>query len=259
MAKDKTAGTDQTSDPTKSAAFKDAVANAVAASIPAIREQILNSLAVARDGKDIGSAGTAADMLAGDQGFAEKLAMAISQLTDQGTGRKRVAPEIVRQRSEARELMVRLIIEARAAGEKPLYGLRNKVYLDEVLVDPVYITAAHEQKQTQITWMQVPNEAMVPLNDVAKGIFKAFMDSIGSVEKPAPEAPLGGVTAGGLTIRTGSKSVRPLAALGNMEEGSIHKPAPTDGGLNIAHRGAPGQFKETRILGTIAAPARQTS
>ena len=228
--------------------FADAVASAVEKALPALRAQILGNLANART--DVGT-GPAAQP--GDHAFAESIAMAIASLTDQGTGRKRVAPVIVQQRIVARERMTQLIIEARAAGAVPQYNLRNKVYLDELLVEPVWIAPDHTQRQTVIEWSSVPNEAMIPVNDVAKGIHAAFMDSIGSVEKPAPEAALLGVTAGGLVVRSGSRAMRPLAALGTQEHQT------TEGGLNVPHRNRPGQFVEKRILGTVMEPARQTA
>ncbi len=227
--------------------FASAVASAVEKAMPALRAQILGNLASART--DIGE-GPAE--LPGDHAFAESIAMAIASLTDQGTGRKRVAPEIVKQRLKARELMTNLIVEARAAGQVPQYNLRNKVYLDELLVEPVWIAPDHTQRQTVIEWQSVPNEAMIPVNEVAKGIHSAFMDSIGSVEKPAPEAALMSITAGGLVVRSGSRAMQPLKALGDQ----THQP--TEGGLNVPHRNRPGQFVEKRILGTVMDPARQT-
>lgn len=229
--------------------FADAVAKALDAALPELRKQILGNLAEAR----VSTTG-AETVNPSDHAFAEKIAMAIGQLTDQGTGRKRVAPEIVQQRAEARDRMTKLIIEARAANLIPTYHLRNKVYLDEMLVDPVWIAPDHTQRQTLIEWQSVPSEAMIPVNDAAKGIFEAFMDSIGSVEKPAPEAQLLGVTAGGLVVRSGSKAMRPLEATGGNKQ---HEPTP--GGLNVPHRGNPGQFIEKRILGTVMTPARQTA
>ena len=228
--------------------FANAVASAVEKALPALRAQILGNLANART--DIGTGPAEAP---GDRAFAESIAMAIASLTDQGTGRKRVAPEIVQQRLVARERMTNLIIEARATGQVPEYNLRNKVYLDELLVEPVWIAPDHTQRQTLIQWSSVPNEAMIPANDVAKAIHSAFMDSIGSVEKPAPEAALMSITAGGLVVRSGSRAMRPLAALGTQEH------QPTEGGLNVPHRNRPGQFVEKRILGTVMEPARQTA
>lgn len=220
----------------RDADFQNAVNEAVARAIPGIVAQLSKARGTAdRD----------------DSTFAEGLAMAIAQLTDQGTGRKRVAPEIVEARAKARERMTGLIVEARAAGEIPSYQLRNKVYLDEVLVDPLYVDpATKNQKPTEIDWPGVPNEAMIPINDTAKEIHKAFIESIGSI---APEHQVAGkpfaVTAGGLVVKGGSSALRQVTAFREHENVASE-------GLRIRGREAPGKHKEIRVLGTVHEPAR---
>ena len=187
-----------------------------------------------------------------DHAFADMLAMAIAGLTDQGSGRKHVAPQVIKARSDARERMMKLIV---AEGRVPQYELRNKVYLDEVLVDPIWIDpASKQQRATVIEWRAVPNDVMVPVNEVAKEIFTAFRESIGTVEDAPIQPAIMGVTAGGLTIKSGSKAVREVVAFKNAAE-----PHESSGGLNIAHRGKPGQYVEKNILGTVAPAARQTA
>lgn len=191
-----------------------------------------------------------------DTHFAEKMAMAIAQLTDQGTGRKRIAPEILQQRAKAADRMVKLLIDARAKGNVPSYGMRNKAYLDEVLVYPSYIAPDHTQHQTEIDWPGVPNEAMVPINEVAKEIFAAYKESIGSIDKVVPDDILS-VTPGGLTVRGGSRTMQKNRPLGTMED-RPDQPTSGTGGLSIKHKqNRPGQHKEINVLGTVAAPARQ--
>src|SRR5208282_1008270 len=48
-----------------------------------------------------------------DKRFAETLALAFAQLTEQGQGRKYVDPKILRERGEARDRMFVLIVDAR--------------------------------------------------------------------------------------------------------------------------------------------------
>ena len=234
--------------------FKQALAAAVSDAVPAITEQILGRLMAARGG--------AADpaTLGSDKAFAAEMAMAIAQLTDQGSGRKRVSPEIVRQRSEARDRMTQLILEARDSGAVPVYQLRHKVYLDEQLVEPIFIDPrSREQCATEIEWRAVPSEAMIPVNDVAKAIFRAFADSIGSIEHENYERPLMGVTAGGLVIRSNSAAVRPASVLRANDPAAAPVPADSEGGLGVRHKNKPGSYVERRVLGTVAAPARQTA
>jgi hypothetical protein len=224
------------------AAVASAVAKAVPALIPALREQILQNLGTARGD---------APAVPGDHLWADALAMSIAQITDQGTGRKTVAPAVLKARSEARALMVQLIVEARAAGQIPRYTLKHKVYLDEVLVDPIWVGSDHIQRPTGIEWPGVPNEAMQPANDVAEGIFKAFSDSIGTLpanhQQPERENK---VTPGGLVVHG-----RPIARPAASAEPSNGLSG--EGGLRIAHLERPGAHKEVRVLGTVAPAARQ--
>ncbi len=220
--------------------FKEAVAKATSEAITAAVPAILAQLTQAKAGVPVS---------AGEQSWAEGLAMAIAQLNDQGTGRKRVAPEIVKARDEARKEMMRLLIEAKASGQTPYYTLRNKVYLDEVLVEPIYIDPATKSpRATEIGWPSVPSEAMVPSNEVAKGIFEMFSKSIGSSDWNKP-ADTFGITVGGLVVKNGA--VQPKRAIPS-EDGHIKTE-----GLTIAHRGGEKTFKEIPILGTVAQPARQ--
>ena len=188
----------------------------------------------------------------GDQLTANSLAIAIAQLSDQGTGKgKRVAPEVLAAREAAHERMLALIAEARENGEKPIYKLINKVYLDEVLVDPIWVGSDHVQRPTEIGWRGIPNQAMRPVNDAAKRIFGAFNESIGGAM--GNEAPLR-VTAGGLVVmRRQNGAMQEALHVGN-QRGS----APEYGeGLRLHGRGMPGAIVETRVLGTLAQPARQ--
>jgi len=195
----------------------------------------------------------------GDVSFAEKLGLAIAQLSHQGTGRgKPVDPAILRARDEARARMTDLILEARKAGQVPLYELRNKVYLDETLVDPVYIDpASKEQRPTQIEWPGVPSEAMIPANDVAKAIHGAFSESIGvvSIDHSKHLKPeVFGVTPGGLVVKGAGHALRPMQ-VGNQSQAAES----TGEGLKVhGPRGSqrPGQQKTIAVLGTVAAPAR---
>lgn len=175
--------------------------------------------------------------------FVEQLAMAIAQLSDQGTGRKRVAPEIIASRFEAREKMKELILSARANKEVPIYTLVNKVYLDEIMVDPFWVGADHIARKTEIEWPGVPNEAMRPANEIASKIYSAFLDSIGSIVKVVEDDELR-VTAGGLTVR-GKSNTRQTQEVDSGE------------GLKLRGRGMAGTPTEINILGTIAPPAQQ--
>ena len=229
--------------------FRAAVAEGIKQALPTLKDQIIKSLSQAREG---GGEKVEGD----DMAWAKALAMEISQLTDQGTGRKRVAPEIVRQRALARDRMMNALIEARAKGETPSYRLANKVYLDEVLVDPVWVNPTTKSPEpVEIDWPGVPSTVMIPSNDVARKIHAAFMESVGGVERVVPEDRFG-ITPGGLVVKNnaagGKRSLPPSL-------GAIKQHSDSQEGLRIKHRGEPGQYVEKHILGTVAAPARQTA
>lgn len=222
---------------TETVEFKAALDDAVSKGVANILEQ----LKVAQKGES----------RPGDSTWAEGLAMAIAQLSHQGVGKaKPVDPAIIKQRDESRARMATLIIDARARGEIPIYALRNKVYLDERLIDPVVIDSkTHEQVPTQIGWPGVPNEAMVPVNDSAKEIHQAFSSSIGTVviehsKHIKPEVY--SVTKEGRVIRSASLATRPQVNADSQDEGVQV--------LNA--RGGNRKQKEINVLGTVASPAR---
>lgn len=227
---------------TETAEFKDAVSAAASKAAA----EILASLQANQGGQT----------KQGDANFAEGLALAIAQLSSQGTGRaKPVAPEVLKARTDARERMTELIVAARARGDVPTYELRNKVYLSEVLIDPVYIDpATKEQRPTSIDWQGVPSEAMIPTNEIAKAIHEAFSNSIGVVTidstkfiKPEHFS----VTGQGLVVRGGSQALRPMH-VGNGQQGDPN----ADDGLRVHGRGGQGKTKTINVLGSVAAPAR---
>lgn len=93
---------------------------------------------------------------------------------------KRVfSPEELRSMDAGREEMARLIIEANARQEMPHYYLTRKVYIGEMKIEPQFRDpVTKEMKDRHINWPGVPNEAMVPVNEVAKKIHAAFVKSI---------------------------------------------------------------------------------
>jgi hypothetical protein len=241
----------RTSAITESLEFKAAVAAEVAKfTAQTVREEVA---------KIIGTLKTeGAEVSASDKRFAETLAMAFAQLNEQGNGRKYVDPKILRARGEARELMKQLIVAARREGRIPSYRVCAKTLLDNQVVEPFWVDKSHTAQPTEIDWPGVPNDAMVPLNDTAKDIFAAYMDSIGSrpesVLGAVPDATLDsemGLTAGGLVVKGGAiprQNRRPSEGRTLPEAGE---------GLSLHHKNAPGRSVAINVLGTIAEPARQ--
>lgn len=232
---------------TETPEFKAAVAKAASDALA----ELLPSLKEARKQQGTEDEGS-------DPTWMRALAMEISQLTDQGTGRRRVAPEILQARQAAREKMTQLIVEARAAGKKATYRVKAKVLLADRVVEPFWIASDHTAQPTIIDWDGVPNEAMVPENKTAAAIHKAFMESIGSSIRVVPEDALA-ITPAGLVVHGGAASISSGRRQVRDAEPKQTGDASPEQGLNIHNKNAPGRFVEKRILGTIADPARQTA
>ena len=264
------------SEMTQSPEFKEAVAAEVAASVSAALAKMMPQGA---------NAATTAPDFSGQtniRSFAEEFAMAIGALTDQGTGRARVAPEVMRMRHEAKDKMIALIIEARAEGKVPTYQLRNKIEANQRIIEPFWVSSDHKTHPTEIDYWGVPNEAMVPISDPAKAIFKAFKDSIGSVVAgkglhghSLPNMETLGVTPKGMVVRNSAVTAAVARA---VPDGMAHAPLAGDGPMKSAyeseapqvagqpafeemrihHESEKGRYRDINVLGTIAQPARQS-
>jgi hypothetical protein len=224
---------------TETREFKEAVAQAAASMAQEIRKEILSQF---------GDAPISAK--SEDRTFAEGLAMAIAQLGDQGTGRKRIAPEILKFRAEAMDRMRDLIVKAKKEGRVATYTLKGKVYLDEQIIEPKWIDSQHMTQDTEIDWPGVPNEMMVPKNATAKEIHAAFQDSIGSSETPVTDDDYW-VTANGLVVR----GAGPVS--GHRQFQKVHGESSGEG-VRIAHKAQMTRKQDIHVLGTLHPPAQQT-
>lgn len=188
--------------------------------------------------------GASHQVAAGDPEWASRLAVALDQVAN--PGKKAIEPAVIVAREQARARMQNLLIEARARGVIPEYELRTAVYLEERLIYPTYVGMDRVLRPTMIGWAQVPSEAMTPVNDVAREIFTAFLESIGGKTtagvRPDQER------AGNLHVMSDGK-LQSIPQVRAQREGS--------GDLRILGRQQPGQVVETRVLGTVAQPARQ--
>ena len=189
------------------------------------------------------------DSSPGDASVIRQLALSFAEIADQGSNRKRVAPEVMEHRRTARERMETLVLDYAAQGILPEYELTRAVYLAEELVAPTYTDRDHVMRRTRIEWPGVPNEGMLPHNDAARNIYGAFLESIGGATKNV---------------------TRETAALANKESTGglkvLHKPdvreaaqvaRPRNSGVTKVGRRQAGDVIETAVLGTVAEPARQ--
>lgn len=183
-----------------------------------------------------------------DKGAMEALAMAISGVTDQEIGRRRIPPEELAKRLRAREAMETLISATIERGTQPVYTLRQVCYLGEQIIQPYWVDrATRTTKATEIGWWGVPNEFMDPVNDQGMAIHALFLESIGGMKKRGANLR---VTPGGLTVRSGG-----LAPDGGRDTAprvgrDIHEPS-------IKGRNGDRPEVTTRILGTLMPAARQ--
>jgi hypothetical protein len=244
---------EMTQSPEFQAAVNDAVANALASIAP----QLEAARTKAVTGNDVG------DLM-------DRLAMSISELTTQGTGKVRVSPEELQQRQKARQKMVNLIIEARAEKKVVTYQLRNKVFMNEQVIEPFYMNRERRMVPTEIDFLGIPNDVMVPVNDAAKEIFAAYRDSVGvvrgrrGVTNPLPGEDEIATTRAGLVVRNGAVNAtmrahgahngpeRPEAPMAAYEDVDMHDHQP----LVIRSDRDKAGYTETNILGTLAPPAR---
>lgn len=205
----------------------------------------------------------------GDRSLMRELALSLAELTNQGTGKVKVSPEVLMKREQARERMTNLIIAARAEGKVATYQLRNKIFLNERLIEPFWINSAHQSQPTEIDFLGVPNDAMVPVNDVAKEIFQAFKDSVGTVhsvkgvENGLPAEDRLGITRGGLVVRNsainaGIARATPEAPVWDGKPMPAYEEGPGYEPLRVHSDAAKGKFTDVNVLGSIAPPAQQT-
>lgn len=201
-------------------------------------------LAKAAKSDDAGKA--APDMEAFASMF-DRMAMAIAEISDQGTARKRVAPEVLAARARAHEKMVKLINAAREGGAEPEYRLVAKTYLSERFIEPFMPGPDKRPIPTEIIWKGAPNQAMRPLNKVAKEIYAAFQESVGTQEK------LNGVDNRPFAMTPGGVVVKGLPAASRRE---IPQDLLADD-LIMPGGNIDPTASHVRVLGTVAAPARQ--
>lgn len=185
----------------------------------------------------------------GDRTLARQIALAIGEVADQGTNRKRVPPQVLEARRQAREKMTGIILDYQAQDIMPEYELTRAVYLAEELVEPTYTDRDHVMRRTKIEWAGVPNEGMTPANEAARVIFGAFMESIG------------GATP---NVTRQVEKIQTRESTGGLKV--LHKPdvreasqvaVPRNSGVTRLGRRQAGDVIETNVLGTNAAPARQ--
>ena len=187
------------------------------------------------------------------QAMFRQMALAIAEVSDQGTNRKRVAPEILASRARAHERMVDAILSAKRAHEKegaprPLYRAIAKMYLNERFIEPYTMNPSTKRPEpVEFFWSGPPGPAMRPLNEPASEIFRHYSDSLGSLEVEK-ETTAAWVTAGGLVIKGEGPERRQIRA-------PDHKPV-FDEDLAVVDNNDP-EAPFISVLGTVQPPSRR--
>lgn len=238
---------------TETPEFKEAVAAAVKSAAAAIMAE----LAAARV-----EAGPAASMpeTNADMSVITQLAMSMARMADQGSGRaERVPPEIMAAREKSATLMRKLILDAHARSEMPIYRLSNKTQLitskGPAIIEPQWLGNDKIHYPTEIDYPGIPNNVMIPVNDVAKEIFAAFEGSIGTrIDKDVEIGMIDQIamTAGGMVVRGGA-----AASLFRAQNREMPGTARDD--MVGIRRNQPSQTKDINVLGSIHPPARQNA
>ncbi len=234
--------------------FKEAVAHAAASAAKVAVAEAMATMVTAT-----APAASGGDMKA----FAEQFAIAMSTMTNQGSGQRApLAPAEVARRSQATDLMNSLISKARemaAMGDRaaiPLYELRGKVFFGNFVTPPEWLDASKKLNNTTVHWPHVPNEIMVPMNATARAIHAAFLESVGSAMNVPPEKA-GHMSSTGFYVN----GQAPQGHAGNIFQtaNGASDLGGASSGFEIVRDEArvPGEYRKVNILGTIQAPAVQ--
>lgn len=211
---------------------------------------------------------------AGDMtAMARSIALAIAEMTNQGSGKKTVAPAIMEARSRSHDKMVELLMAARELAQKdrPKYRLITSIWAKDRLVHPFHtIPGSKTQVPTDIYFVGVPSLGMRPINAVAKKIFAAFMGSIGNGESEVPFVvkPIWVTDSGVIIAGTAPQT---MAAHGRVMEvdttydvddamgapGAVGTGDAEDDDMSFVNQNDP-RANEVYVLGTIAKPASRT-
>jgi|SRR5215472_59505 len=232
---------EEIADFTRTPEFQNALAAAVEKALADRTQEIIDRITAQRG----------APATTQEAGFARVLAGQIAELVDQDRVRRgqaaRLPAEEIERRTHAAECMEVLLTDAFAKQKEPLYDVMKPCYFEEQLIDPTWQNPATKVlMRRQVTWYGVPNEQLSPANEVALAIYREFLVMIGGETRALNRPDLGRKK---LTI-VGSSDVA------NSSPEPVGTPR-SIGMLKLKGDTVQGQISETRVLGTIAAPARQ--
>ena len=178
------------------------------------------------------------------------LVVNMKKMMDPQSQKRVFSPQEMESMEGAREEMIRLLIRANEEGEVPVYALRSKVYLGERKIEPQYLDTRTNKMVTQeIKWPRIPNEGMIPVNEIAARVHAAFMASIGGASMNK------NVASQFVLNKNFVMQQAPTDAMdvGNAPPEDIRQDARRVGADPIDYS------KPINILGTVAAPVTPTA
>lgn len=191
-----------------------------------------------------------------------ELVLQMTEVNQQGQPKTKISPEEARRREIATKRAWELIKQARDRGDKPEYRLVTPVYLNERLVLP-YTRPEKGGKviQREIIWTGMPSNGMQPINAVARDIYAAFKESLGSsitlgrVVGPHGNATVTDdrpyvMTPGGLTVKGEPDRKSYATAAEHPFADALEVEAP-------AHDNNNPNSEFVNVLGTVAKPLRR--
>jgi hypothetical protein len=210
------------------------------------------------------------------KGLFRQMAMSIAEVGDQGSGRRRVAPEIMAARRAAKERMIGSIEKfmgivhgAQDRNDRrmvelnyPHYKVTGKMYLGDTMLEPFTVDPVTKlPKPVEVYWLGAPNPSMSPINAPAREIFAHFCDWVGLTHEGRKEMPLW-ISAGGLVI---AGETMPAHRLAIPEGGGGPSLKPASSVDALMGKNAPASLNASditkpkiNVLGTIAAAATQS-
>lgn len=244
-------------DVTKTPEFQAAVTAGVAEAEARIVAQITASLAAARGTDPVAAPASS------DQSMIQQLTASIMAMVNIGKPDKPLTPEEAQSRSDGQKRLIELLVPVQAmdydapgAPEAPFYRVVSKAYLTDFVVEPFEVDPVTKAMVPKtIHWTGFPNESLEPINESAKEIHTAYMQSIGGFSEFAPDSAISNVTPDGrpMGVTPGGIVVRGLNVSARRTVGGI-APGSTTDVMGIRNQNDP-RAKSIRVLGTVADPA----
>lgn len=244
---------------------------ALAAAAADIQAKVMAAMEARLDGK--AAAPSSDDNI---ERLARAIAASNAEMADQGTFRKRVAPEIIEARSQATKRMHELLVEAgkipKGDPRRPFYRVRAKGYFGDRLIEPFRRLPGGKIEPTHVYFLSAPNLALEPANDTARAIYAEFIKSISggdqtiagmAIPDPSGAKPLW-MTSNGAVIATPTMTARAHGMVDEPERidlseipeiGTGNRPGAVE---EIVSTDDPRATK-IPVLGTIAPPATRGS